>query len=506
MNSTGVNVREVLELPILKDSRVLSGANGLDRLVRYIDIMEVPEIKPWLRQGEILLTTAYSIREDSSLLPKLVEDLASAGAAALVFKPERFIHQIPEEMIEASNRLKLPVIAVPVGIPSIDITHSVMELILDRQSALLRQAEGIYKKLTAMVLENRGIQAVADAVCGMLDSSVCVVDSVGEAIVVSPRGINLDFAHSLQWNIVVDKEIVGKFFLQKKGLSAMDQVCVDQARLVFALELMRRKTAEETEKRLKGDFIDELLSDIPPTKANTLKRGLQLGLNPNLLWQVAVFAEEAQISLNKKVRAELVSLFKSEGQKQGAHPHLEVRGGRGILFLPTRRGEGDSWSWKECLATWLQQRNNPQQMLILGIGKSYPLWEIAKSYQEAKKALFIGQRTFVSTQSLRYEEVEIYDIIMEISDRERLASLFRSKLESLLSYDNEHGTELLKTFFIYLEAGGSTQNTAERLYIHRNSVKYRLERIREIANIKFDSDKQRFEYLFCLVWYLTNKV
>lgn len=127
----GVSVREILRLPILKDAKVVSGIEGLDRIVRSIDNMEVPEIKPWLREGEILLTTTYPIRQEPSLLTQLVEDLAQVGAAALAFKPGRFIQEIPNEMIEASNRYQLPVITIPVDIPFIDITNAVMELVLN---------------------------------------------------------------------------------------------------------------------------------------------------------------------------------------------------------------------------------------------------------------------------------------------------------------------------------------------------------------------------------------
>jgi purine catabolism regulator len=64
MNPAGITLRELLDLPVLKDAKVISGEKGLDRVVRYIDIMEVPDVTGWLREGELLLTTAYSIRHE----------------------------------------------------------------------------------------------------------------------------------------------------------------------------------------------------------------------------------------------------------------------------------------------------------------------------------------------------------------------------------------------------------------------------------------------------------
>ena len=54
----GVTIRELMEMPLLKDARVISGFEGMDRVVRFIDIMEVPDLRGWLREGELLLTTA----------------------------------------------------------------------------------------------------------------------------------------------------------------------------------------------------------------------------------------------------------------------------------------------------------------------------------------------------------------------------------------------------------------------------------------------------------------
>lgn len=134
MNLKGLTVRELLKLPILEHAKLVSGEKGLDRVVRYVDIMEVPDVKGWLREGELILTTGYSTRHDPALLTELVEHLAQANAAGVAVKPERFIPDIPKEMIDMSNLHHMPIIQLPVGIPYIDITYAVMERILDNQA------------------------------------------------------------------------------------------------------------------------------------------------------------------------------------------------------------------------------------------------------------------------------------------------------------------------------------------------------------------------------------
>lgn len=496
----GVSVKEILRLPIMKDAKVVSGLEGLDRIVRSIDSMEIPEIKPWLREEEILLTTTYSIRNEPKLLTKLVEDLAQAGAAALVLKPGRFIQQIPEEMIDLSNRYKLPVIAIPVDTPFIDITRSVMEVVLNWQMVLLSRAEEIGTKLTNMVLENKGIQALAENVSELLDVAISILDSNGTVIVQAPKNTIPKSTRCLKWDIMVNNQVAGKFIVDKESLDAMEQVCVDQARVVFSLELMRMKTAEQTEVRLRGNFIDELLSELPPSELEVQKKGRQLDIDPDKLWEIGII-EGINHDLDGPILSELKALVMSEGQSKKLKPHLERRGTQILLLLPSK--DGEDTSWLDILKLWIDQSlGDAKTRIHIGMGNKCFLWNVYKSYLEARKALEITLKTYAQSCLVPYEKIEVYEILADSVKNKELSDLFQRKLGKILRYDLETGSELLKTLYIYLELGRNMQETAKQLYIHRNSVKYRLERIEEIAELDLSSARQSFIYHLLITWYL----
>ncbi|WJH36901.1 PucR family transcriptional regulator ligand-binding domain-containing protein [Paenibacillus sp. CC-CFT747] len=289
MKFKGLTVKDLLKLPILKDAKLVSGEQGLDRIVRYIDIMEVPDVKDWLREGELILTTGYSIRHDPKLLLDLIEQLAQAEAAALGIKPERFMTGIPQEVLELSSRYEVPIIEIPNETPYIDITYTVMEQILDKQAALLRRSEEVYKTLTALVLNNSGIQVVADNVAELVKCPIWIVGSGGELLVSSPSSTPYEpSAGSRQWDVTVDKRSVGRLVVGKEELDELELVCIEQARLVFALELMRRKTEHDTEQRLRGSFFEELLMGLPLSRQEVENKARQLGLQPDWLWEVCM--------------------------------------------------------------------------------------------------------------------------------------------------------------------------------------------------------------------------
>ncbi|MFE5319000.1 PucR family transcriptional regulator [Paenibacillus sp. NPDC056579] len=498
MNFNGVTVREMLQLPIMRDALLISGEKGLDRIVRYIDIMEVPDIQGWLREGEMILTTGYSMRHDPSLFPKLVEHLARVGAAGVAVKPERFIAGIPQEMIDKGNEYDIPVIQLPVGIPYIDITHSIMERILDKQAVILRRSEEVYKTLTNLVLNNSGLQVVADNVAELLQSPIRVLDRSGEVLISSPRdAVNETAARELRWNIIVDNQVVGELVVARERLDELELVCVEQARLVFSLEIMRRKIAHDTETRLRGSFFEELLMGLPLTLQEIETRGRQLGLLPEWSWEIAMIEGEAShLEEQAPFMQKLQELILQQSGNRKTRSHVIRQGERIILILSGHGTSSKDWTsvLSRFVRSWSQIR--------IGFGTVTPLKDIQRSCIEAKKALLIGTRLNRERTIHIYKELELFSLLLDCSEYVTFDSLVDSHIGKLTAYDQENGTDLLTTLYYYLESGGSLIETANRLYIHRNSVKYRMDRIKEIADIDVDNMQKRFTYYFCTTFHL----
>ena len=74
----GVSVGEVLGVSTLADARLIAGRGGLDRIVQRLNVMEVPDILPWVKPRELLLTPGYPLRPSPSPLTELIADLDRA--------------------------------------------------------------------------------------------------------------------------------------------------------------------------------------------------------------------------------------------------------------------------------------------------------------------------------------------------------------------------------------------------------------------------------------------
>src|SRR5699024_10909822 len=133
----------------------------------------------------------------------------------------------------------------------------------------------------------------------------------------------------------------------------------------------------------------------------------------------------------------------------------------------------------------------------ISFGKTVSNYEhLGKSYQTALSTLN-NQRNIELLKHPFYENLAIYRLIDLISDKEDLKEIILDYIATLLEYDNEKGTELLKTLQIYLKNKGAKNETADELHIVRQTLYHRINRIESLIGDFMHPDK-RFMIEFSL--------
>jgi DNA-binding PucR family transcriptional regulator len=134
----GITVREALRLRSLQRARIVAGTDGLERVIGSVNVMEVPDILPFVKEHELLLTTAYPIRDDPTALERLVPELAKRDLAAIAIVRRAFLREIPAAALARADELGLPVLELPEQASFNEIMAEVFGRLLDRQAMQLR--------------------------------------------------------------------------------------------------------------------------------------------------------------------------------------------------------------------------------------------------------------------------------------------------------------------------------------------------------------------------------
>ena len=126
----------------------------------------------------------------------------------------------------------------------------------------------------------------------------------------------------------------------------------------------------------------------------------------------------------------------------------------------------------------------------------HDITEAAASYWEVNDRI-ISRKEFGDKRIVGYKAKNVSELLKEIPlDQSR--KICQEMLKELAYPDNEFHKELRKTLEVYLECGCSITETTRKLYIHRNTVRYRIKKCEEILGMEISTEESYFDLQLCL--------
>jgi purine catabolism regulator len=111
---------------------------------------------------------------------------------------------------------------------------------------------------------------------------------------------------------------------------------------------------------------------------------------------------------------------------------------------------------------------------------------IRQSHQEARQALTMGRRLHGPGRLTRFDDLGVYRLLFAAQGLPELRAFHDEALGPLVAYDRDHGAELIRTLEAFFAARCGPKEAAALLGVHRNTVLYRLDRVRELTGLDLD--------------------
>jgi len=502
MSDSSITLTRALELPPLRHAHVLAGRAGLDRPVRHVNVMEVPDILPWVQPEELLLTTAYPLRDDRAALGTLVPELHAKGLAGIAIKPDRYLERIPPAMLAAADACDFPLIELPPDSSFNDIISAVLSVILNEQSLRLQRAAEIHDRFTQIVLGGGGLREIAVTLAELVERQVVIVDQHGDiltgsgeldierlpdAVMMPARNggaqagrwlpVQIKGAAATMQPIMVDGEPYGAIvaLAAAEAMSTDDLEALQFAATVAALRQVQARALVEDDRRFQAVCLEELVSGDLKDRSVLSERAAAFGWDLSLPRAVLLAQPESSSGGDADV---VRSLADAARAALGGTAIVWERSTQAAALL-TPRGS-DPGALEEAAAALRREaaRRLPATAVSIGVGRvrDDPL-ELRESHAEARRALDVG-RWRSPGEVVVFERMGLDRLLAGVSDME-LAAFRDLMIEPLAVYDRTHRSNLIGT----LEAYVATRNAAEaarRLYVHYNTVRSRLARIEEL--------------------------
>jgi sugar diacid utilization regulator len=277
-------------------------------------------------------------------------------------------------------------------------------------------------------------------------------------------------------------DVVGVVAIMDPDEAAGDEVrdAVQYAGTVLAMELVRLSAIAETELRLRRDLVDELLAGTAD-EASALARAESLGYDLERPHRVIVV--EGRPDTHDE---SLFHAVRRAARDAGVGTLLAVHRGSVVLLADTDR------PWETFRSAVGRELRGGR--CRVGVGSLCDrLTELPRSHREAVFALRLQTFSGGGDQTTVFEEVGVYRLLAGVGDLEEVERFVRAWLGELLDYDaDREASDLVTTLGRYLDSGGNYGDTCRGLAVHRNTLKYRLHRIREISGHDLNSPEERF--------------
>lgn len=265
-----------------------------------------------------------------------------------------------------------------------------------------------------------------------------------------------------------------------------DELCFQRLTLFVSQEIQKQPFFTDNRGQAKSYFLVDLLTNRKPSNEIVSQRLDLLDFRPQGAY-VLVVMEPRQARLSSAGLSAIADRL--QGILNGAIYAL-YEGRLVVLFTrPREEGLGD-------YAMGLIRRCAKTDDLAVGISNCFEdLTAIQRYYVQATAAISRGETaaTTVDDGSVylfrNYAYMQMLDVCKRSAD---LTDYIHPALLDLLAYDREHGSELMDTLFIYLQNAGNTRRTADSLHIHKNTLLYRLSRIRTIIGCSLASGEDIF--------------
>ena len=132
--------------------------------------------------------------------------------------------------------------------------------------------------------------------------------------------------------------------------------------------------------------------------------------------------------------------------------------------------------------------------LSLGVGKlTQSIRCLYKSYGQATSIQKLQANNKIDKSLIFYSDMGIYKLLMGIEDKEILKDYYEKTIRPLTDYDSKNNSDLAEVLRCYLKHNGSVKETADELFVHRNTINYKLNKIEEMLNMDFSSLNARLQ-------------
>lgn len=497
-------VSDVLALePLLRGlPEILSGESRLDQPVRWVHVGEQRFIASLLREGDLLLTTGMGLPPDAAARAEFIDDLADRGVVGMVIELGAVIPEIPREMVAAAQRRSLPLIALHRQIPFIEVTELAHARLIGIRQIEMEHAEVARRRFHAALLEGTGVKGVVDALEEVVRNPV-LLEQHGRGLVAHLSSGFSDAALFGSWEAcrrqdpgappmetakirlrAHEREPWGTLYVlaMNTSLARLDTLVVERAAdaISIAISWDSHRTSMSLDRRsaFLAAILDPDQSDLQ--ESVLIERAADLGFGRQSPWLLPIVLTDPEAAVTDERQSAVdLQVWRSVRERLERANVSSLAGfvgaGREMAIVVGMRSENDRAATAQTVATMVGTADSRQT--VVAVGPATRQWRdlrecFAETREAASAARFAPHRPWHDATA-----PDIDRLLWSLKDSPQVRAFVRRRIGAVLDHDRANDTHLLDTLIAFCEHGGNITETAAALFVRRQSLYKRLQKL-----------------------------
>lgn len=527
----------LLENNNLEGLTVINHKADLDRIVSTVESTETPDIISFVPVNSFIITTAMIYKNHQDELCELILRLNVLPCAGLGIKLGRFIDKLDPKVIETADSVGFPLICIPMNKTLGEVYHRFLAVIWDNENKDLLNALNIQKKFYNLVLHGASLKRLLNVLGSTVQKHVAIVDIFGEICGTSNttrfqeqtavrvvKTVNKEDNEYWQQTLPgsengsqvyvypiksINRNSHYLVIFDDKNTSAISAFVMEEVLLIFGMHFYKNLYMHFNEMQLRHSFL-KIMVDVNENECWSARQLLAIGQENGLKLSAYYRVVIARFMQQETQKFQAFQFMRREERYILVYDYLKRRvedsSSGDIIVLP----DIDNWRYViiiqnngKNLDKRLREINDSlqavfhEQMFFAYGNSAYDVGSIANSYWEAVESLN-NMSARQDIQILHYQPKNILELLKGISSRQ-IDDVCKRMLKDLAFPDDEMNVELKRTLKAYLDCHCSIMETANRLYLHRNTVRYRIKKCEEILESDLNDWDYCFQLQLCLI-------
>ncbi len=524
--TAGLSVAELLAAPGLADTVVLAGRSGLDRVVRGVTVLDVPDFLPWVRPDELLLSTTAALGRDAGGDPTgqlltLVRDLDARQAPGIAIAPGP--DPLPEPVLALADELGFPVLRLADGVAFDEVLATVYGLLVNRQNQVLAQADALHQAIATIVLGGGGLPQIADEVSRLLDCVLLISTPDGRVLAEEGapghrQGIEQAALFDSSGRLLVERLRIGRqparedepggrlamtsivaggvdhgrivAYRHSEDLPPGTEQALERAAVVTALTITKELAVSAVEGKFRGDYLRDVLTGQVSVDEPVVQHCRSLGWDidrPMVVLVAELDAAEPSRSgapagasvVHRSQHERFVSAWQQVLRARDKEAPVVGFSHEVVALLPVGPRDASKMV-AELIAAVSGDRGGGRQSFSAGVSRRVlDPSQIATGYAQARKAVSIGRRVHGHGSVSHFDSLGVHRLLSLVPDTAELKS-FAAEVLGDLAAEAAEAADLRQTLQTLLDTNLNVAETARLLHFHYNTLRYRISKLERI--------------------------